>query len=95
MGMGAMTPQGAPPPGSPAPDADSPDKALVAMGSEIDRALSALAQVLPKSDGIAQARRLIAADIAAALTGGDIAASPTAAGSQFPGSTPSAPVPRP
>lgn len=98
MGMGAMTPQpGAPPPGSPAP-AESPDKALVAMGSEIDRALSALAEVSGGSPEFAEARRLIQAGIAKMLQGmatGSTGASPTSAGSPFPGATPSSPVPRP
>lgn len=95
MGMAQMTPGGAPPPGSPAPGAESPDKVIVAMGAEIDRALEALAQVSGGSEEFAQARRLIQAGIAKMLTGAETATTPTTAGSQFPGATPSSPVPRP
>lgn len=66
------------------------------MGTEIDRALSAVAQVLGDSPEIAQARRLISAAIAKGLTpGGETSTSPTEPGSAFPGATPSSPVPRP
>jgi len=96
MGAAGLTPQGPSPAGSPTPDqGQSPDKALVAMGVEIDRALSAVSEAIGGSEEIAQARRLISSAIAAKLGGGDTAQTPTAAGSQFPGATPSAPVPRP
>lgn len=69
------------------------------MGAEIDRALSALAQVSGGSPEFAEARRLIQAGIAKMLQGlsggGDTAVSPTAAGSAFPGATPSSPIARP
>lgn len=96
--VGALIPPGPAPAGSPTPDDASPQKAIVTMGAEIDRALSALAQI-GEVEEFAEARRLIQSGLAKLLTqaapGGDMAASPTAAGASFPGTTPSSPVPRP
>lgn len=96
-GMAGLVPQGAPPPGSPAPQQASPEKAIVSMGREIDMALTALASLGVGSDKFAEARRLIQAGVAELLQqapGAETASSPTAAGSPFPGTTPSSPIPR-
>ena len=66
-------------------------KAVVSMGADIDRAITALAQATGGSDQIMQAKQLIQAHLANFLAAGPgaLTASPTAPGQQFPGAQPS------
>lgn len=66
-------------------------KAVVAMGADIDRGISALAQAIGGSDQIIQAKQLIQSALAQFLSAGPgaLTASPTAPGQQFPGAQPS------
>jgi len=65
-------------------------KAVVSMGADIDRAITALAQATGGSDEVMQAKSLIQAHLAKFLAAGPgaLTASPTAPGQQFPGASP-------
>ena len=66
-------------------------KAVVSMGADLDRGISALAAAIGGSDQIMQAKQLLQSALANFLAAGPgaMTASPTAPGSQFPGSAPS------
>lgn len=65
-------------------------KAVVSMGADIDRGISALAQATGGSDDLMQAKQLLQSHLAKFLAAGPgaLTASPTAPGSQFPGAAP-------
>jgi len=87
-GFGGLA--GASPVGSPQGD-QTALKSVVAMGADIDRAVTGLAQATGGSDELMQAKQLIQAHLAKWLAAGPgaLTASPTAPGQQFPGASPS------
>lgn len=83
-GLGAGSPVGS-------PEGDQGAlKAVVAMGADLDRGISALAQAIGGSDQIMQAKQLLQSALAQFLAAGPgaLSASPTAPGAQFPGASP-------
>lgn len=91
-GFGGLASAGSPSPAGGMEGDQTALKAVVSMGADIDRAITALAQATGGSDEVMQAKSLIQAHLAKFLAAGPgaLTASPTAPGQQFPGASPGA-----